>query len=209
MRRSELNRKIPGGLRYRSQGRERRTMIKLPQSKRGKGIAVAVLAVCAAALCKPLGWLGYLASGTVFFVLTWILQRILPTLAAFIAGPVGAVVVSFGAVFPMFFTYKPYREEFRYNALHTVSIFLAFSAFSCVFYIFAKRGGAKNLMLGLLCGTLDQFLVGMLCSVFAIRTVDKTTPIPLFPIIACFLAALAAHVLGFLLRRREKAAEEE
>lgn len=179
------------------------------RTRKGRILSVAVLAVCAAALCKPLGWLGYLASGTVFFVITWILQRILPTLAAFIAGPVGAVVVSFGAVYPMFFIYTPYQEEFRYNALYTVSTFLAFSVFSCVFYIFAKRGGAKNLMLGLLCGTLDQFLVGMLCSVFAIRTVDKTTPIPLFPIIACFFVALTAHILVFLLRRREQAAREE
>ena len=183
--------------------------IKLPQSRRGKVITVALLAVCAMTLCKPFAWLGYLASGTVFFAITWILQRTLPTLAAFIAGPVGAVVVSLGAVYPMFFTYKPYQEEFRYNALHTVSTFLAFSAFSCVFYIFAKRGGAKNLMLGLLCGTLDQFLVGTLCNALTVHMIDKATQILIFPIVANFFAALAAHVLAFLLRRREKAAEEE
>ena len=161
------------------------------------------------ALCKPLGWLGYLASGTVFFAITWILQRTLPTLAAFIAGPVGAVVVSLGAVYPMFFTYKPYQMLFLYNAIHTVGTFLVFSVFSCVFYIFAKRGGAKNLILGLLCSTLDQFWVGMLCSFFAFRTIDKTTSISLFPLIASFFAALAAHVLVFLLRRREQATREE
>ena len=190
-------------------GRERRAMIKLPQSRKGKVIAVAVLAICAVALCKPLGWLGYLAKGTLFSVVTWFLPRILPVLAAFIAGPVGAAVVTFGAVYPYFFTYPPFHEMFRYNILLTMGNFITLCVFAVEFYMFAKRGGTKNWAFGFLCGTLDHFFVGMLCSMLVFRTVDKTSQIEILPFVAVCLAALAAHIVVFVLRRREKSVQEE
>ena len=129
-------------------------MIKLPQSRRGKVIAVAVLAVCAMALFKPFAWLNYLTIETPVYIPLLFLRCVLPSLAAFIAGPLGAITVSACAVCPRIllyhFDYPLYMVV--YNILLAVNEFAQISIFSCEFYSMGRKGGRKNILLGLICG---------------------------------------------------------
>ena len=183
------------------------------QSRRGKAIAVAVLAVCAAALFKPLGWIQYLLISTPFAVPALFLSCILPTLAAFVAGPLGAIIVSVCAVSPSIllypFYYPPDPTIFFPYSIARLGDFAKIAVFACVFYCMGKRGGAKNWLSGLICGVLDFMFIQIVSGCLMVLSIEKDPPISAVPGILTFFLALAAHALVFLLRRREKMNQEE
>ena len=183
------------------------------RTRKGRILSVAVLAVCAMALFKPLGWIQYLLISTPFAVPALLLSCILPTLAAFVAGPVGAIIVSVCAVSPSIllypFYYPPDPTVFFPYSIARLGDFAEIAVFACVFYSMGKRGGAKNLLCGLVCGVLDFMFIQIVSNCLTVLSIEKDPPISVVPGTLTFFLALAAHVLAFLLRRREKAAEEE
>lgn len=192
---------------------EKKGHVEFLHTRRGRALSVALLAVCAVALFKPLGLAQYFLFSTPFAVPALFLSCILPTLAAFIAGPVGAVIVAACAVCPRIilypFYYPPDPAIFFANGLEALGNFAESAVFACVFYSMGKRGGAKNLLCGLLCGGLDFMFIQIFSGSLVVLLIEKNPPISALPSLLAFLAALTAHAVVFLLQRGERAARRE